>query len=409
MNGYNDLLFCEEGIFELPRYSQSQMFKEIDAIDGNRLLNTSIEDLADFYGQKYQINVPNLKQDEITVDHGEAQIDVTNDPLRFIPRGKTVFVSGTRITYYVPFDGDHNLFKLRASTYTFNPPQAKVTTNELLINFVFEKNNSDQIDSHFKKILADIKNNLACMSNDVKSHNDTIRISAKSRIESRRKKLLDDQGLVASLGFPLRHREDSVKSYVVPVKKKSISLSMPKVSEKPFKPEPILEVKEYENILSIMSNMVNVMERSPHTFKNMKEEDIRQHFLVQLNGQYEGQASGETFNFDGKTDILIRSEGKNIFIAECKFWKGPKGFTETIDQLLGYITWRDTKTAILVFNRNKNFSEVINQIPELLKQHPNYKRQLPYSSETGFRFLLHHRDDKNREMIVTVLCFEVPV
>jgi hypothetical protein len=40
----------------------------------------------------------------------------------------------------------------------------------------------------------------------------------------------------------------------------------------------------------------------------MREEDLRQHFLVQLNGQYEGQATGETFNFQGKTDILIRAE-----------------------------------------------------------------------------------------------------
>ena len=41
--------------------------------------------------------------------------------------------------------------------------------------------------------------------------------------------------------------------------------------------------------------------------------DLRQHFLVQLNGQYEGQAVGETFNYEGKTDILIRSEGKKPF------------------------------------------------------------------------------------------------
>lgn len=73
--------------------------------------------------------------------------------------------------------------------------------------------------------------------------------------------------------------------------------------------------------------MVLVMERSPHAFAKMGEEDLRTHFLVQLNGLYEGQATGETFNFEGKTDILIRVEGKNIFIAECKFWTGPKRIT----------------------------------------------------------------------------------
>jgi hypothetical protein len=65
-----------------------------------------------------------------------------------------------------------------------------------------------------------------------------------------------------------------------------------------------------------------------------------------LNGVFEGQATGETFNFQGKTDILIRAQGKNIFIAECKFWKGEKVFLETIDQLLSYLSWRDSKAAI---------------------------------------------------------------
>ena len=56
--------------------------------------------------------------------------------------------------------------------------------------------------------------------------------------------------------------------------------------------------------------MAQVMERSPSAFSTMDEESLRSHFLVQLNGHYEGQATGETFNYEGKTDILIRSEGK---------------------------------------------------------------------------------------------------
>lgn len=408
MRESNNLLFCKDGIFELPRYFEAEMYKAIDSIEGNKLLNTSVEDLADYYEQEYKINVPILKEDQITVDQNETQIDVSHDPFRFIPQGKKLYITGTKITYFVPFDGDANLFKLRASTFTFNPPRAEIDGNELKIVFAFEKGNPQQIGERFKSILAAIKSSLDCMQNDVKSHNESIRNKAKGRIEARRKKILGDHGLVASLGFPIRQREGTAKTYIAPVTKKKIPISMPLASTQPFKPEPTLDMQEYENILSVMSNMVMVMERSPMAFKDMKEEDIRQHFLVQLNGQYEGQATGETFNYEGKTDILIRAEGKNIFIAECKFWKGAKAFTETIDQLFGYTTWRDTKTAILVFNRNKNFSEVVSQIPDLVKQYPYYKRQLPYISETGFRFVLHHRDDKNREIILTVQCFEMP-
>jgi len=183
---------------------------------------------------------------------------------------------------------------------------------------------------------------------------------------------------------------------------------MPSPSAEPFRPEPELEMQEYESILKILTNMVSVIERSPQSFQSMKEEDLRQHFLVQLNSQYEGQATAETFNVGGKTDILLRVQDKNIFIAECKFWHGAKSFVEAIDQLLGYVQWRDSKTAILLFNRNKNLSDVLKQIPALVKEHPSFKREVKYSSETGFRVVLHHRDDRNREIYLTVLVFEVP-
>ena len=154
--------------------------------------------------------------------------------------------------------------------------------------------------------------------------------------------------------------------------------------------------------------MVLVMERSPHAFAKMGEEDLRTHFLVQLNGLYEGQATAETFNFEGKTDILIRAEGKNVFIAECKFWKGSKALQETIDQLLGYLSWRDTKVALLIFNRNKEFGNVLAQIPDSVKSHPNYKKSFEQRSETEFRFILKSKLDENRELKATLLAFDVP-
>jgi hypothetical protein len=157
-----------------------------------------------------------------------------------------------------------------------------------------------------------------------------------------------------------------------------------------------------------MTNMALVMERSPSAFAAIDEEALRSHFLVQLNGHYEGQATGETFNFEGKTDILIRVKGKNIFIAECKYWSGPKKLIETIDQLLGYANWRDTKVAIVIFNRNKRFSQVLEAIPRIMRGHSNFRRELSQPSETSFRYAFAHRDDPNREMTLTILAFDVP-
>ena len=154
--------------------------------------------------------------------------------------------------------------------------------------------------------------------------------------------------------------------------------------------------------------MAQVMELSPSAFATMDEESLRSHFLVQLNGHYEGGATGETFNYEGKTDILIRVQGKNIFIAECKYWDGPKKLTDTLNQLLSYSSWRDTKVAVIVFNRRKNFSSVLDVIPPTVEAHPNCKKFVGQQSETSFRYTFAHRDDPNREMTLTVMAFDVP-
>jgi hypothetical protein len=190
--------------------------------------------------------------------------------------------------------------------------------------------------------------------------------------------------------------------------RRRIKPSIPPATTKPYAPEPALDSADYEHILTVMSNMAHVMERSPSAFGAMGEEDLRTHFLVQLNGHYEGQATGETFNYQGKTDILIRHQGKNIFIAECKYWSGPKKLTETVDQLLGYTSWRDTKTAIVVFNRKKNLSAVLEAIPETMSKHSNFKRVVRRQSETEFGYVFGHLDDPNRELTLTVLVFDVP-
>jgi len=245
-------------------------------------------------------------------------------------------------------------------------------------------------------------------SDDIGHFNKTLRDQALQRLQALKEKYLKDRDMIAALGVPVRPRAGASLTYAAPVVRKKLVIQKPVVATGAFKPEPELLMEHYEHILGVIGNMGQVMERSPSAFATIDEENLRMHFLVPLNGHYEGQATGETFNFEGKTDILIRHEGRNIFIAECKFWKGAEKFTDTIDQLLKYTSWRDTKTAILLFNRNKNLSGVLSQVPTLMKAHPNFKRPLQWQSETGFRCVLHHRDDNSRELTVTVLVFDVP-
>jgi hypothetical protein len=119
--------------------------------------------------------------------------------------------------------------------------------------------------------------------------------------------------------------------------RRKLRLTLPPASETPFEPEPVLSDADYEHILQVVQNMAQVRERSPSAFAAMDEEPLRSHFLVQLNGHYEGQATGETFNYQGKTDILIRSEGRNIVVAECKYWVVQRSSSRQSTSFLGTV------------------------------------------------------------------------
>jgi hypothetical protein len=127
-----------------------------------------------------------------------------------------------------------------------------------------------------------------------------------------------------------------------------------------------------------------------------------------LNGQYQGEATGETFNHIGDTDILIRHENQNVFVAECKFWGGYEAMKMTADQLLGYTTWRDTRTTLIIFNRNLGFTNVISEAQRAMKDHQHYKSGPTKESETRFRYVLTHPQDKQRDIIVTLMLFDMP-
>jgi len=234
-----------------------------------------------------------------------------------------------------------------------------------------------------------------------------VEVPARQYIEQRKAELRKNQGLVSALGFPIKRRENAPQTFVAAQVRRKLTATRSSVSSASV-PEPALDEAEYQNILRIMDNMTKVMELSPHTFKDMGEEDIRQHFLVQLNGQYEGTATGETFNYQGKTDILIRLEGRNLFIAECKFWRGEKVFIETVDQLIGYLSWRDTKTALVIFNKNRNLTGVLENVKAGMGKHSNLKRSPKVEGETRFRYVMSNPNDAEREIIVTVLVYDIP-
>jgi hypothetical protein len=163
----------------------------------------------------------------------------------------------------------------------------------------------------------------------------------------------------------------------------------------------------YQEILECLNIVGKMFERLPRTYAGKDEEGLRDHMLVTLEASVGGSATGETFNRRGKTDILVRTEGNNTFIAECKFWSGQKGLLETIDQLLTYLGWRDNQASAIIFVRNVNFSETIESAKAMMKTHPKFIRHLSNSDSTWDNYEFRSAADPGRSVSIALMVYHL--
>lgn len=165
----------------------------------------------------------------------------------------------------------------------------------------------------------------------------------------------------------------------------------------------------YNEIIDHINQYGINLEKQSSLISKLDEEGLRAMFLPHLNLISKGHsATGETFNKHGKTDILIQdNDGNNVFLAECKIWKGESELRKAIDQLMTrYVGWRDTATALIVFNKNvANFTTVISNANTALQAHPLFHAHLSTRSETSFRYMMKSKEDNSRLIRLELVLF----
>lgn len=293
----NRILFNKVDIYSVLENEKSKIKEKVYSLDADYFLNTSETDLIEWLIDELRLEVPIILYEEIyALEPEESKVDVSRDPMRFITdRSKPFYVTGSKTVIVIPFEGDAVFFDIRPATFSLILPRADVKGNELRLVFEQIDASGDAVKNFYLSELGNIKQYLGWLSQNADQYNAQLESRLKTFVSERKSKLLANTGMIESLGLPVKRREDSTNTYAVPVKRKKPRIEKPQATSQPYKSEPVLPQGEYENILSIMENMVSVMEKSPKAFETMDEEDLRTHFLVQLNGQYEGQATGETF------------------------------------------------------------------------------------------------------------------
>lgn len=406
-----DYLFTKDDLYHLLEHHKSQIKKEVDELDQNYILRASESDLAQHLIDKFHLDPPRLLKDSIYVDEPhEIDIDVSGDPrydFGFSHRGRPS-VKGIRVTIHVPYEGEAELFRWKPSTFTLSFPHAQIANDELLLVYDILSSDQERLQQRYQQDVNNIDQNLQSVRSQVEECAKQIPGIVSAAISSRKERLRQSMGFVGNLGLPVRRSSEQTIAVSLPKVRRPSPAPLPKVSPSSYQPEPTIVDSEYDYILKVLENLTIAIERSPSVFTGWGEERLRDYILIQLNGHYEGQATGETFNRGGKTDILVRVGGKNVFIGECKFWKSKKAYLQALDQLFGYTCWSDTKAAVILFNRTGDHTRVIETIKAETPGHPRFKKELQHRSETHLRYIFRHLEDGNRDIYVAVLAINLP-
>jgi hypothetical protein len=402
----DEILFHKYDLAGVVENHRAALLKELDGMSDNRLLNTDLAELQRYAHEKYALEM--IELGEPSIDEGRTKMQVGRYGGRLDYGEPAVTVDAQRYTLEVPFTGDRDLFFCRGSTFNMNPPYGTVGQDRILNTLVDRQPNADQLNTAFQRFLNDLNQHLGWLKPDVTRWNDSIPAVVDSHVQARRARVEQAGEVASGLKFALKPRTDRAATFTAPVAARTKIAPQLPPARPAAPPEPTLSDTVYRDILDTLQQMAEVMERSPHAYAHMDEETLRFQFLVPLNAKFEGEARGEAFNYGGKTDILITSQGRNIFIGECKIWKGEKALGEAIDQVLGYLSWRDTKTAILLFNRNRSFSEVLAKIQPTVERHPQCVSFDGKNGETEFTFTFARTDDADRKLKLTVLAFDIP-
>lgn len=385
---------------------------EINSLENEYVLKASEAELEEYFTKKVIIEPLVLHHVEQYIKkQSGTQLDSNQGYRRAVFPGERASVRGTKIDIAIPFEGDPMLWGLQASTYSISGyPDLTINNGEVIFSISFRDDsaNPEQLKSEVDRIIRSLEEAVSRLRNDVNNHNNSAPNIVKQALKRKRELAQSAIGVVSALGIPVK-RADASPTFTIPAKRRAKPTRKPEVETGAYEPEPVLDEKEYQHILQILRSMSLVIERSPTSFASLGEESIRDHFLIQLNGHYEGGATGETFNASGKTDILIREGNKNVFIAECKFWHGQKAFGEAIRQLLGYLTWRDSKCALMIFNKTKDTNSIRNKMHEVMEALPEYRKTEFHNPNGDSRYILVKESEPGKEIIITTQVYDVPL
>lgn len=382
----------------IKKYIEGKSKEYILGVDEEEFIEYMINEYSveplEVYQESERIDKPTIRKEKFTDRHyGDYEYE------------KEVYY----FNVHYKFSGSSVLFKIRPSSWTMTTYEISVddSNKEVTLSFKIYEQDAEKFKSEKASIYHSAFTNLKNVNVFANQWNSSVNGIVNRIFKQTKDKFLKENDFFSAINISTNSDTESI--FTVPSIKKAI-IPQPKVDKnKEFSSAPTMAKKMYSDILKVIYDAGKSMEKKPALYKKKDEEGLRDQFLFILETRYESiTATGETFNKKGKTDIILKysEDNSNVFVAECKFWKGASEFHKAINQLFDrYLTWRDSKVALIFFVTNKDFSKIIATADKECGEHEYFVSRNGSNGESSFSYKFRLPNDKDKEVFMELILF----
>jgi hypothetical protein len=162
------------------------------------LLDTQPETVIAQLVDKGSVQCPRLLTDQVW-----QQPDVVEVNKQTVEFGEPVTRRVKRLVLVVPFEGEKDVFTLRANNSSLNPPRVlRLDKQELHLALDDPPSDGTAVRANFDEQIAKIEQYLGWSREQIETHNQLIRNEVPGMVTARREELLATRKLQADTGYP---------------------------------------------------------------------------------------------------------------------------------------------------------------------------------------------------------------